>query len=213
MGGFLIPTAFSRRMDIEHTQQALKSRLRKEIRDRRRRIDHALRRKWDDRINHTILERASQSCPGVVAAFLPFDGEPDLSPALAGLAGQGITVALPVIQDLPGKSVITFHAWNAKIPLRDNRYGISEPVGSILVPVPEIDLVLVPLVGWDTSGGRLGMGASFYDRLFQPFAGQDKPERVGVAYDLQKIDSVPCDPWDVRLHGMLTENGWFTFGG
>lgn len=200
-------------MNIEPTQKALKSRLRKEIRDRRRHIDGSVRKQWDEQINRALLEHASQSRPDVVAAFLAFDGEPDLSPSLARLSEQGVTVALPVIQDLPGKSVITFCAWNAEIPLRDNRYGISEPVDSILVPIPEIDLVLLPLVGWDSNGGRLGMGASFYDRLFQPFDGQDNPERVGVAYELQKIDSVPCDPWDIRLHGMLTENGWFTFGG
>lgn len=213
MGGFFIATVFSLRMNIEPDQKALKSRLRKEIRDHRGQINPALRQQWDMQINRRLLERTSQSGPGVVAAYLSFDGEPDLSPALAHLSDQGATLALPVIQDLPGKSVITFCAWNTNTPLARNRYGISEPVGSELVPVPEIDLVLVPLVGWDKSGGRLGMGASFYDRLFQPFAEQDKPERVGVAYELQKIDSVPCDPWDIRLHGMLTENGWFTFRG
>ncbi len=181
------------------------------MRDRRGQIDPALRQQWDKRINQHLLEHVAQSNPGVVAAYLSFDGEPDLLPALARLSDLGTTLALPVIQDLPGKSVITFHAWNTKTPLESNRYGISEPVGSELVPVPEIDLVLIPLVGWDRNGGRLGMGASFYDRLFQPFTELDKPERVGVAYELQKFDSVPCDPWDVRLHGILTENGWFTF--
>jgi 5-formyltetrahydrofolate cyclo-ligase len=200
-------------MNIEPDQKALKSRLRKKMRDRRGQINPALRQQWDKQVNHHLLERASQSNPGVMAAYLSFDGEPDLSPALTCLSERGITLALPVIQELPGKSIITFHAWNTKTPLACNRYGISEPVGTELIPVPEIDQVLVPLVGWDSNGGRLGMGASFYDRLFQPFTELDKPERVGVAYELQKIESVPCDPWDVRLHGMLTENGWFTLCG
>ena len=198
-------------MNIEPTQKALKSRLRREIRDRRRLIDPALRFQWDERLNHALLERLSEVRPGVVAAFLSFDGEPDLSPSLARLSERGVAVALPVIQDLPGKSVITFCEWNPEIRLKDNRYGISEPAGSDIVPVIDIDLVLLPLVAWDMNGGRLGMGASFYDRLFQPFAEQDKPERVGVGYELQMLDSIPCDPWDIRLHGMLTENGWFTF--
>lgn len=211
MGGFFTSTVISLRMNIEPDHKALKSRLRREIRDRRGQINPALRQQWDKQINHHLLEHASQSGLGVVAAYLSFDGEPDLSAALTHLSDQGAAVALPVIEDLPGKSVITFHAWDTKTPLAKNRYGIPEPVGSELVPVPEIDLVLVPLVGWDTHGGRLGMGASFYDRLFQPFTELDKPERVGVAYELQKIDTVPCDPWDIRLHGILTENGWFTF--
>jgi 5-formyltetrahydrofolate cyclo-ligase len=51
------------------------------------------------------------------------------------------------------------------------------------------------------------MGASFYDRLFQPFASDPRPLRVGVAYGVQEIDRVPLEPWDVPLHMVLTENG------
>lgn len=213
MGGFFIPTVLFLRMNIEPSQKNLKSRLRKTMRDRRGRISPACRQQWDDRVNQHLLERVSQSCPQVVAAYLSFDGEPDLSSALARMSGLDVTIALPVIQDLPGKSAITFCSWKEGAPLRQNRYGIPEPVDSCPVPVPEIDLVLVPLVGWDVTGARLGMGASFYDRLFQPFAEKQRPERIGVAYELQKMDSVPCDPWDIPLHGILTENGWFTFGG
>ncbi len=97
--------------------------------------------------------------------------------------------------------------------LATNRYGIAEPDGTQDVQPADIDLVLVPLVGWDRAGGRLGMGAGFYDRLFQPFAGLEKPLRIGVAYDLQQLPGVPRDPWDIPLHGVLTENGWFTCEG
>ena len=74
----------------------------------------------------------------------------------------------------------------------------------------EIDLALVPLVAWDEYGGRLGMGASFYDRLFEPFAADVKPFRMGVAYQLQKVDHIPLEPWDVRMHAVLTESGCLT---
>jgi 5-formyltetrahydrofolate cyclo-ligase len=68
------------------------------------------------------------------------------------------------------------------------------------------------LVGWNTDGNRLGMGASFYDRLFQPFAELPRPVRLGVGYQMQQADSIPKDPWDIRLHCILTENGLFTCG-
>jgi 5-formyltetrahydrofolate cyclo-ligase len=199
-------------MNIEPDQKTLKSRLRKELRHRRGSIDAEQRAEWDRQINHHLIHQVLQSRPAVVAAYLAFDGEPDLSPSLAALSQQGVTLALPVIQDLPGKSAITFCPWQAEAPLQNNRYGIPEPTDAGIIPVPEIDLVLVPLVGWDLSGARLGMGASFYDRMFQPFAEQEKPARIGVAYELQKTDSIPCDPWDIPLHAVLTENGWFTFG-
>jgi 5-formyltetrahydrofolate cyclo-ligase len=59
------------------------------------------------------------------------------------------------------------------------------------------------------NGGRLGMGASFYDRVFQPHARVRRPFRLGVAYRLQQVERIPLDPWDIRLHGVLTENGYF----
>lgn len=200
-------------MNIEPDRKALKSQLRSTLRSRRGQVDPVLRRQWDNQINQELLRQILQSSPGVVAAFLSFDGEPDLAPVLPDLDARGITLALPVIQNIPGKSTLSFHAWKPGGALKNNRYGIAEPDGTELVPVVEMDLVLVPLVGWDANGGRLGMGASFYDRLFQPFSELEKPTRIGVAYELQKVDTIPCDPWDVRLHGMLTENGWFTFRG
>jgi len=199
-------------MNIEPSQKGVKTQLRKELRRRRGQVGPESRKQWDGQINQALLERVKQASSATVAAFLSFDGEPDLAPALTRLDRQGVRLALPVIQDQPGKSSITFHAWNAGSTLKDNRYGIAEPCETALVPIPEIDLILVPLVGWDEQGNRLGMGASFYDRMFQPFADLDRPARIGVAYELQKVPAVPCEPWDVRLHGMLTENGWFTFG-
>ena len=164
-------------------------------------------------MNQTLVSEVQQPEETVIAAFLSFDGEPDLLPALTELCLRGARLALPVIQDGPGKSSIDFHSWRTTENLKANRYGIAEPEVADLIRVTEIDLALVPLVGWDNSGGRLGMGASFYDRLFQPYSILDKPRRIGVAYEMQKVEAVPCDPWDIPLHGMLTENGWFTFGG
>jgi 5-formyltetrahydrofolate cyclo-ligase len=200
-------------MPIEPSQKALKIRLRKEIRQKRAAIDPVRRSRWDVRINRNLEQYARQMSPRVVAAYLAFDGEPDLLPALTHLGREGVKLALPVIQDVPGKAIITMKAWSPDMELAANRYGIAEPVGAEDVRTSDIDLVLVPLVGWDHTGGRLGMGAGFYDRLFQPCAGLEKPLRIGVAYELQRVSGVPRDPWDIRLHGVLTENGWFTCKG
>jgi 5-formyltetrahydrofolate cyclo-ligase len=197
-------------MNIEPGQKALKSRLRKEIRQQRAAIDPARRSAWDLRINHYLEQYTRQASPRVVAAYMAFDGEPDLLPALTRLGREGVKLALPVLQDSPGQAVIAMRAWSPDTELANNRYGIAEPEGTGVVRIADIDLVLVPLVGWDRAGGRLGMGASFYDRLFQPFVELEKPLRIGVAYELQRLPSVPRDPWDIRLHGVLTENGWFT---
>ena len=200
-------------MHIEPGHKALKIRLRKEIRQKRAAIEPELRNAWDSQINRNLLQYAGKASLRVVAAYMAFDGEPDLWPALTHLAREGVRLALPVLQNASGKTVITMREWSPGVELATNRFGIAEPDGTQDIRLTDIDLVLVPLVGWDRAGGRLGMGASFYDRLFQPFAGLEKPLRIGVAYDLQRLPNVPRDPWDIPLHGMLTENGWFTCEG
>jgi 5-formyltetrahydrofolate cyclo-ligase len=53
------------------------------------------------------------------------------------------------------------------------------------------------------------MGAGFYDRALQQFAQENSPLRVGIAYQLQQVPRLPAEPWDIRLHGVLSESGWF----
>ena len=174
-----------------------------------RRADLAPRERdpLDRAINRHLVEYVQSHEPMVIAAYMAFDGEPGLTQALTELSTAGNTVALPVVVDAPGKAVIEFKRWTAECVMSENRYGIAEPQGAAEVLVTDLDLVLVPLVAWDGRGGRLGMGASFYDRLFQPFAGLTRPVRMGVGYQLQKVEKIPLDPWDVRLHAVLSEHG------
>ncbi len=187
-----------------------KTRLRKKLRMQRTAIDEDRRRALDSAINRALLEYAKTSSLSDIAAYLAFDGEPDLSPALQELEQNGVTLALPVVNEIAGRSCITFRKWTSDCKLAPNRYGILEPQGSAEIPLPRFDLVLVPLVAWDRGGGRLGMGASFYDRAFQPFAQSPRPLRMGVAYSAQESREIPLDPWDIPLHAVLTEKGWFT---
>ncbi len=197
-------------MQIEPSKKSMKSRLRKELRARRAGVSETQRNPWDCAIRRHIAEYTQSTGPAVVAAYLAFDGEPDLLPLLEELDELGVRLALPVVTERPGKAVISFRRWACGSGLQLNRYGIAEPAGTQEMRVTEIDLVLIPLVGWDRQGGRLGMGASFYDRLFQPFAELDRPRRMGVAYELQCVDRLPREPWDIGLHDVFTENGRFT---
>lgn len=192
------------------SQQTLKSTLRQDIRKKRAGMDPALRKTLDLAINRHLVEHANKMKSGVITAFMAFDGEPDLTPAMTQLAGQGVRLALPVVHDdEPGRSVISFRQWSPDSEMCSNHFGIAEPSGTLEIGLTEIDLALVPLVAWDESGGRLGMGASFYDRLFQPLAGLNRPVRMGVGYQLQKASTIPLDPWDIRMHMILSETGCF----
>jgi len=195
-------------MNIEPGRQLSKGDLRKRIREARGTLEPEQRRRWDARLNRHLLDFATRQRFQVIAAFVAFDGEPDPAPVMEQLSRRGVRLALPVIRERPGRAEICFRQWAPGSEMQNNRYGIPEPVGTLDIRLDEIDLVLIPLVAWDASGGRLGMGASYYDRLFGPLAQAKRPFRMGVAYQLQQVERIPLDPWDVRLHGMLTEAGY-----
>ncbi len=89
-----------------------------------------------------------------------------------------------------------------------NSLGISEPVASSrAIPVNQLDLILIPLVAFDRSGNRLGMGAGFYDRALEfkrHGASPNKPLLVGVAHHFQESDHLPSDSWDIPLNAIIT---------
>lgn len=89
-------------------------------------------------------------------------------------------------------------------PFRDNRYGIGEPKvdPSLAMRPREIDLILMPLVGFDEYGTRLGMGAGYYDRSL---AQENHPLLIGVAYEFQRLPFIVRDEWDVPLYAIVTE--------
>ena len=117
---------------------------------------------------------------------------------------------MPVISQGPSGPSLIFRQWSAATQMEESRFGIPEPCGSPEILLFNVDLLLIPLVGWDESGNRLGMGAGFYDRALQPLSQSDVPIRAGVAYQFQKVPGVPDEPWDIRLHMLLSETGWFT---
>ena len=184
--------------------------LRAELRESRRSLADESRQRLDAAINRAVVEFAVELGATTIAGFRAFDGEPNLASALAHLAATGKRLVLPVLAEQPGGTRLQFRAWDTASALMTNRFGIAEPRAGQPVPVEQIDLVLVPLVGWDRHGGRLGMGAGYYDRALADVAGAARPVRAGIAYTVQRVEQVPTDPHDVPLHFVITEEGRFT---
>lgn len=184
--------------------------LRSGLRERRRSLDADARLRFDAAINRVVVELAQEVGAGTIAGFRAFDGEPDLTAALAQLASLGRRLVLPVLVESPTGTSLEFRAWNPASALATNRFGIAEPRAGNQIPLEAIDLMLVPLVGWDEHGARLGMGAGYYDRALAGAASRTRPIRAGVAYASQRVERVPTEPHDVRLHLVITENGRFT---
>ncbi|MBF0426892.1 MAG: 5-formyltetrahydrofolate cyclo-ligase, partial [Magnetococcales bacterium] len=148
---------------------------------------------------------------GAVGVYVATDGEVDPSDLLADALQGNKQVFLPVT-DRQGKS-LSFVRYLAETPLRVGAFGIPEPVlvtGTEVLATPRgIDLLLVPLVGFDRQGGRLGYGGGFFDRFL---ATPPRPFLVGLAYGFQEVSAIPCEPFDVRLDAVATEREILTCG-
>lgn len=119
-----------------------------------------------------------------------------------------ITYCLPV---LCADEQLRFAPWRAGAPLVTGRFGIPEPDVPLsrLMEAAALDLVVVPLVGFDARCHRLGMGGGWYDRSFAfRIKHSAPPWLVGAAFSTQRIDRLPAQPWDVRLDAVCTERDY-----
>ncbi|HAJ91599.1 MAG TPA: 5-formyltetrahydrofolate cyclo-ligase [Gammaproteobacteria bacterium] len=142
-----------------------------------------------------------------VAAYLASDGEIDPAPLLQTLWSANKQVYLPVLAPFSPEQL-----WFARFDPGDilafNRFGIPEPVRRRLIKPSALDLVLTPLVAFDTAGHRIGMGGGFYDRTFaflQRRQHWHKPNLVGLAYEFQKQATIKPNNWDIPLNAIATE--------
>lgn len=140
--------------------------------------------------------------PGAcVAAYRAMGSEADPAPLLDALHAQGHPIALPWI-GADGLTMI-FRRWTPGAPLELADRRFSQPMASAPECTP--DVILMPLVGFDRAGNRLGQGAGHYDRAL---ARLPAALRIGLGWSVQEIESVPADAWDMPLDAMLTEAEW-----
>jgi len=173
-------------------------------------LSEASRSVFDQAIKQSLLELVENTGARKLAAFWPFDGEPDLEPAMEALSDNGVLICLPLIIQTSEDISLEFHSWSPDTVMTRNRFGIPEPVDGDVTAVTDLDLLLMPLVAWDESGHRLGMGSGYYDRVLSSQSDSCKPLRIGIAYELQKTAHVPSDAWDIPMHHVITEKGRFT---
>lgn len=143
-----------------------------------------------------------------ISFYLPNDGEIDARPLVRFLERCGKQCYLPRLHP-DGSNRIYFIRWRAGEPLQKNHLGIPEPLlRAARLPAWALDVVLMPLVGFDNQGNRLGMGGGFYDRTFafRKEPGRHKPLLVGLAHSIQEVPSLASENWDIPLDVIATEN-------
>lgn len=140
-----------------------------------------------------------------IAAYAAVNGEISLNPVIDRALELGKQIYLPNLDLKSLRFSPFFHGQKMRI----NRFKLPEPdVTDDEMLTPEaLDLVLTPLVVFDPQRNRIGMGGGYYDRSFEfrKQQGRDVPGLIGVAHELQKVDQLVPEEWDVRLDMVVTD--------
>ncbi len=145
--------------------------------------------------------------------YLVNDGEIDPIKVMQWCWENSKIPYVPVVERERNKLV--FAEVTPQTRFTENRFGIREPeiAETRIVTAQQLDLVLAPLVAFDQTGNRLGMGGGHYDRTFEFLTNTDaaKPELIGIAHEIQKVQRIDVEPWDIPLTTVVTDKQVYYF--
>jgi 5-formyltetrahydrofolate cyclo-ligase len=141
----------------------------------------------------------------IIGAYSPLPGEVNIISSLLNEAGKKIY--LPVIE---ANQALNFYYHAKNTGLQKNKYQILEPdpKSSSAIPPEDLDLILIPMLGFDLHGNRLGMGQGYYDRYL---AHINTGKKCGLAFYCQMWPAIPHQPHDIKMDIILTEKHLFRF--
>lgn len=153
-----------------------------------------------------------------IAIYLSNDGELNTENFIKWCWAQNIKTYLPVIHPF-SKGHLLFLQYHPNTAMKANQYGILEPKLNVLdiIPLQGLDIIFTPLVAFDETGNRIGMGGGFYDRTLAKWYQhlqhnvKTKPQPVGIAHDCQKVEHIPIETWDIPLPEIITPTQHYYF--
>jgi 5-formyltetrahydrofolate cyclo-ligase len=163
--------------------------------------------RWSEAIELHLVEQLSKLMPKLLGAYWPHRDEYDPMPLAAWHAGRNGDVALPAV--VARGQPLEYRPWSPDTPMAPGRFsfGIPEPVnGPAVVP----DVLLVPLLGFDAAGYRLGYGGGYFDRTLASYP--VKPKTIGVGFEIGRLPTIHPQPHDIALDMIVTEAGTFPAG-
>lgn len=190
--------------------------IRQLIRNKRQHLDQNTQRQ-----HATLLAEKLKTHPKVadaksIAIYLSNDGELNTQDFIHDCWDRNIKTYLPVIHPFSNGHLLFLH-FNRDTPMKENKYGIAEPKLNVqnVLPIAELDIIFTPLVAFDKTGARLGMGGGYYDRTLASWFAQNdasqKPYPIGLAHDFQQVAKVPTEPWDIPIPEIITPSQYFKF--
>ncbi|MCP5381292.1 MAG: 5-formyltetrahydrofolate cyclo-ligase [Kordiimonadaceae bacterium] len=141
-----------------------------------------------------------------ISGFIPINDEIDCLIVLKVLHAARFPLCLPTIR--AKNEPLEFNSWELRTPLDDGPFGTKQSTGAIVSP----EVLLVPLLAFDEKGSRLGYGGGYYDRTLEKLR-RENPEvyAIGIAFDDQKLDSIPMESYDQPLDMVITEKTTYRF--
>ncbi|MDI1301728.1 MAG: 5-formyltetrahydrofolate cyclo-ligase [bacterium] len=184
--------------------------LRRTLRARRRALSVFARKKAARELAHRLAALPALKTAQHIALYWPVDGEIDTRTLLRHARMTRRKFYLPVLRKFPANT-LAFARWHAGRALHPNRLGIPEPAGRVTFSARHMDVILLPLTGFDARGNRLGMGGGFYDRTlaFRKHGHAHKPVLIGVAHACQQVDRLESAVWDIPLNQVATDKHVF----
>jgi 5-formyltetrahydrofolate cyclo-ligase len=150
------------------------------------------------RVCDLILESFPELRDACIGFYWPFQGEIDLRGLVRNFIALGAEAALPVV--VKKQQPMEFWSWQPQMKLMRGIWNIPTP--SERKPV-QPRVLLVPLLGFDSAGYRLGQGGGYYDRTLAAVA--QKPLTIGIGYELGRIETIYPQPHDVPMDAIVTE--------
>ncbi|MEE8118845.1 MAG: 5-formyltetrahydrofolate cyclo-ligase [Gammaproteobacteria bacterium] len=188
--------------------------LRRAVRAQRLSLDSVARSDAATALCSNLVQSAWYRRSKRIASYIAVHGEIDLAPFIKQALQDGKTICLPRLLPYHDRP-LGFASYDPHQQLILNRFGIPEPGRTAhLLNSRFLDVVLAPLVAFDETGNRLGMGGGYYDRAFayrRHRSGTCRPRLIGVAYDFQRFQLLPSHSWDVPLHAVYTDSLIFEF--
>ena len=186
--------------------------LRTAIRKKRNALSQAEQKAFSNKAAHQAINWMEGIAAQNIALYLTNDGELDTHPLIEALWQIGRKVFVPVLHPFcSGHLIFIEHSPNS--PMVQNKYGIFEPKLDVtkLIPISKLDVVFTPLVAFDHSGNRMGMGGGYYDRTLAHLNENHAPKVVGFAYECQQVECLPIESWDVPLQQIITPKQIYTY--
>jgi 5-formyltetrahydrofolate cyclo-ligase len=182
------------------------------MRELKNSIRQVLREKKDAMLPEDRLNRSRRICRHlmdligdgeVVLVYTSKEKEVNTVPLITSLFEKGNPVVVPIIVKEDVSLRLSYlRDFSALVP---STFGVPEPIGSEIPAAPEdVDTIILPMLGFDRTGGRIGYGAGYYDRFLEKNPGLRK---IGIAFACQEVDKLPLDENDVRMDCIVTEDG------